>query len=245
MNNCLTESVLQAYVDGELSSDKLERVAAHLSGCTECSLAVQEIEAELEILTSALQGEILAPVPTELLQSRIYEAISEAPAISQGLKLSTFGFVRRWFAGITLSPRAVYAYAGSLALILICAVAGAILMASKNEPNNTVAEAHVPNSRPQQGDSNAPKGGDESTNVRPKDDERKESEGPKRRRPNMRRSETIPRPMTPMAAKPLPGEASYSQAIASLTEEIKANDAQTLKPSVLLRFRRSKRSWKS
>jgi hypothetical protein len=45
--------------------------------------------------------------------------------------------------------------------------------------------------------------------------------------------------MTPMAAKPLPGEASYTQAIASLSEEIKANDAQTLKPSVRAEYERN------
>src|SRR5258705_5993622 len=75
MNRCLDEAMLQSYFDGELSPSMMERATSHLAACATCAEAAREIEQELMLLTSALEPELEAAVPTERLQQRINSAV--------------------------------------------------------------------------------------------------------------------------------------------------------------------------
>src|ERR1043165_2363105 len=83
MRECVDEGTLQAYFDGELSSQMMERVATHIASCHECSAMEREIEAEAALLTEAFAPELALSVPTGRLRLRLDAAIDELEAQQQ------------------------------------------------------------------------------------------------------------------------------------------------------------------
>ena len=76
MRDCLDEGILQSYLDGELSNEPLKAVTLHLASCHTCTAAAREMEAELNLVSTALAPELEAAVPTEHLRQRIDAAIA-------------------------------------------------------------------------------------------------------------------------------------------------------------------------
>jgi len=72
---CLSESIVQAYIDVELATEAKVSALAHIDACSKCKLGVNEAFAEQQIVTSALAHEMELPVPTARLRARIYRAI--------------------------------------------------------------------------------------------------------------------------------------------------------------------------
>lgn len=75
--NCFDEGTIQAFLDGELSSDLLENVARHVALCDDCALLLNEAEEESAFAFDILGEEFNTLVPTERIRANVYQAISE------------------------------------------------------------------------------------------------------------------------------------------------------------------------
>lgn len=68
---CPDEAVLQSYVDGELSAETTETVAAHVVSCALCNVAMSEIKSETFLLDAAFEQMFSVQPPTEKLRARL------------------------------------------------------------------------------------------------------------------------------------------------------------------------------
>ena len=77
MEKCLSEGVIQAFLDGELGADALEDVTRHIAYCDDCAIALSEAENETAFAFAALEQEFNALVPTQRLWTKINCSIEE------------------------------------------------------------------------------------------------------------------------------------------------------------------------
>ena len=73
---CLSESIIQCYLDHELSAEMIDNISAHISSCSDCDAALLKAKEEAAVVEFALAYEMALPVPTERLCARIEAAIS-------------------------------------------------------------------------------------------------------------------------------------------------------------------------
>lgn len=113
---CFDEGAIQAFLDGELASDKLETIARHVALCDDCSLLLQETEEESAFAFAALDGEFNTLIPTERIRTNLYQAISEIekPKVSLWEKITGLGFI--------FSSPSITAFAGLIIVVGIFAV---------------------------------------------------------------------------------------------------------------------------
>ena len=103
MRECVEEGILQAYFDGELSSEMMQRVATHIAACAECGEAARAVEAESAMFAEAFAPEMALSVPTERLRSRIDAAIADLqPQSSNKMAAEPQGSsrLRSWLSGL-------------------------------------------------------------------------------------------------------------------------------------------------
>src|SRR5947209_14351598 len=114
MNTCLDEGMLQAYLDGELSSAQMEACAAHLATCATCAELAHEAEHEYALLSTAFAPLLSTPAPTERLRARLDQSIAELQA-PRFVPESSTSRLRAWWSAFTASfafnPRYVGAFA--------------------------------------------------------------------------------------------------------------------------------------
>ncbi len=72
---CFDEGTIQAFLDGELGLELVDRISHHIALCDSCALAVAEAEDEMEFAFSALDTEFNTLVPTERLWTKINNSI--------------------------------------------------------------------------------------------------------------------------------------------------------------------------
>ena len=72
---CFDEGTIQAFLDGELGLDLVDKISHHVALCDSCALAVAEAEDQLEFAFSALDTEFNTLVPTERLWTKINNSI--------------------------------------------------------------------------------------------------------------------------------------------------------------------------
>jgi hypothetical protein len=89
---CFDAGTIQAFLDGELSSDLLENVARHVALCDSCAHLLNQAEEESAFAFSLLDDELNSLVPTERIRAGVYQAISEIeqPRISFWQKFLSF-----------------------------------------------------------------------------------------------------------------------------------------------------------
>ena len=75
---CLPESIVQCFIDQELSFESLNRISAHVKACSRCDRAVIRAKEEASLVQFVLSFEMAEPVPTAKLLTRIKAAISAA-----------------------------------------------------------------------------------------------------------------------------------------------------------------------
>ncbi|MEP7340681.1 MAG: zf-HC2 domain-containing protein, partial [Acidobacteriota bacterium] len=68
MKTCLQEEILQAYLDGELTQEIGDSVAAHLAACATCAAKVGEAQQTWRAIDGALAGELPEVIPTARLR---------------------------------------------------------------------------------------------------------------------------------------------------------------------------------
>jgi hypothetical protein len=105
---CFDEGTIQAFLDGELETDLLEKVARHTATCEVCSFMLQDAEQESAFAFSALNDEFNSLVPTERIRTNLYEAIAQIEKPKPSLWNRIFGF------GLSFTNPSVLAFASLL-----------------------------------------------------------------------------------------------------------------------------------
>ncbi|MDQ1590300.1 MAG: hypothetical protein QOG71_927 [Pyrinomonadaceae bacterium] len=148
MDTCLDEGTLQAYLDGELSPDVSNGVAAHLAACAACAEAAQAAEQELALFSEAYAPALSAvSVPTEKLRARLDEAIAELNAPQRGFaKTPAASPLRAFFGSLvasvtTFTPRQATAFASFLVAVALLLVFA--LMQTPDRPNTPNAPREI------------------------------------------------------------------------------------------------------
>ncbi len=77
MSFCLSEEILQAYLDGELAEEAAGGAMAHLAECGNCARRVREIEQALSEISSKLDDHLPANIPVERLCARVETVVAE------------------------------------------------------------------------------------------------------------------------------------------------------------------------
>lgn len=254
MRECLDEGTLQAYFDGELSSEMMERAATHIASCQECSAAQGEIETESAMLMEAFAPELSLSVPTGRLRLRLDAAIAdlEAQQTSAGQRGSR---LRNWFSSLSAPFSFMPQHAAGFASLIAVAALGLLLAFVIMRPRQTttlnVAENATPTGLPsinkveQQTTTTATVSPQVSTPEIVKASAtrgRSGTEGVRTRRPNSGRSEKIVEPQyaeSAAMASLLPGERNYLKAIASLDTAIKSGGDNSMRPTLRAEYERN------
>ena len=90
-DKCCDEGTIQAFLDGELESDKLEAVARHTASCEVCVFLLQEAEEESSFAFSALGEEFNSLVPTERIRTNLYKEIAQIEKPQKSIWTRLFG----------------------------------------------------------------------------------------------------------------------------------------------------------
>ena len=136
---CLDEGTLQAYLDGELSPETLNGVAAHLAACAPCAEAAREAESELALFSTAYAPVLQASVPTETLRARLDNAIAELNSSPRPLATTSAPQrVSAFFASLvaslqTFTPRQATAFASFLVAVALAVVFFALMGSPDNQ----------------------------------------------------------------------------------------------------------------
>ena len=80
MKDCLNASILQAWLDGELSPEAAAATRSHLAVCAGCAEQARTAEKTLALVDEAWQAELPVFVPGARLRARIEEGLAAQPA---------------------------------------------------------------------------------------------------------------------------------------------------------------------
>jgi hypothetical protein len=237
MKYCFDEAVLQAYVDGELSDDRASEIARHLAACSECDDLVGGIQADLAVLSSALEAEFGVAVPTSALRSRLDAAIKQTESpVASAQRAPAVSFWERLSAAVFATFSSALVPAGAVAAILLVAGLISVYVVKRlSAPLGEMAVVNkselvpVPVASELEGlgiDSPTPSN---PPTVQPQP-VRKARKAPISGNAVQHRPNRI--------EQPLPGEAGYLNAIASLSGAVKQGST-TLKPTVVAEYERN------
>ena len=241
---CFDEGTMQAFLDGELSTQLLEKVARHVATCEPCAVLLQETEEESAFAFAALDNEINSLVPTERIRANLYQAISEIekPKTSIWQKFLSLGAI---FANPSIA-----AFAG---LVIVFGIVGILWSSANQTPNFTTGEvAGNYNQSGNVGTTSSPVNipikvvnpknepapqqviyqPKNATQVRFQNANYKLQES----NSNIQKNKTGDNKLVPPAVETISGEDTYIKTIATLTETVNGQKDQTLRPSARVSF---------
>ncbi len=232
---------IQAFLDGELSHERVDRVLSHIAACDNCALMLSEAEEESAIVFPALEREFNSLVPTQ----RLWNKINDSIAIE---KQNAPFWQKAWsYVSVAFTSPSITAMAG----LLIVFGLGAIFWMGRSQqvqpgaeigsarkpavtvnsaPRITTASVDQPTAQPDPGDS-------DPTPVR--------SAGPRIERASYQ-SGSRRIVATPAVYKPnvnpnengMPGEESYLKTIASLSKTVETQKDTAMRPSERVSYER-------
>ena len=127
---CFESGTIQAFLDGELNDETLERAARHFSVCDDCAALLAEAETESALAFSALDNELNLLVPTERIRANLYGAIAaEKKSFRQKIFGGGFGFLNPSIA--------------AFASLLLAAGIFSTLLVLRQSPNRNIETAEV------------------------------------------------------------------------------------------------------
>jgi anti-sigma factor RsiW len=149
METCLDEGTLQAYLDGELSPETSNGVAAHLGACRTCAAAAHAAEQELALFSTAFAPALDAGVPTEKLRARLDEAIAALDAQPQfappPARTRLRSYLDSFIASLTtFTPRQATAFASFLVAVALAAVFALMQMPDSPNASREIASVKQP-----------------------------------------------------------------------------------------------------
>ncbi|HYH85769.1 MAG TPA: zf-HC2 domain-containing protein [Pyrinomonadaceae bacterium] len=249
MKRCLDESLLQAYMDGELSPEQAGAAAAHLAACETCADALASAQSEASFFASAFAPDESVSVPTEILRARVNAAVARlesSPETTRGGSRgwSFGGFLASLSGMLNLTPQGAAAFAGLLAVLTVATVLFVVQKSQRATRENEIAQTEntkpttatpsevAPNQNEvKQQPVATPESGDRRTIIEtvkytPRSVNKK----------NAGRGRVAPPAVKDQS---LPGEKDYQTAIASLEKTIKMGGDAVLSPSVRLKYERN------
>ncbi len=243
-DNCFEIGTIQAFLDGELTSDLSENVARHVADCDDCAVLLAEAEDETAMAFSALESELNTLVPTQRLWLKINDSIEK--------KEKTFW--EKVYAFVSNSTSVAFASG----LIIFGVFVGILNWQRSNETENSVARVAaekqniiLPVSKSETNTAQTPSIDDSpEINIVETKQEKKYYQIDKTKFIKAEKSQKIikqPRvnPETQnaetnyelrMTNDELPGEDSYLKTIAALTKTVDNRKDETLKPSARFAF---------
>lgn len=251
MRECLDEGILQSYFDGELSGERLKAVASHLSVCNTCTEAARELQAELNLLATALAPELEVAVPTEHLRQRIDAAIAGLQTQGSTANESSTFSVRAWFesflAPLSFTPQRAFGYAGLVLVLGFAAVLGLMQWrpASPDSPDvsNPIVASNPPGNGPTKGNlgGNIPLPAMSPEVARNPSTPQRVRQNPTVRPQYTSSNNTVAKAVKKDAdkVKLLPGERSYLQTIAQLDSTIKSSSNRPMRPALQAEYQRN------
>jgi hypothetical protein len=226
--------MLQSYFDGELSPLMMERATSHLAVCSTCAEAAREIEQELSLLSSALEPEFEAAVPTERLQQRLNAAVLDLRVTNAAQVAPSPGFFGSLSALFNFSSARSLGYASLVVLLALAAIFGVVKMRmNKVEPalQANKQEQDAPKATPEPNQAVASNKTNYSPIIVPK--------------PVLPHRVVAKRTVKGASAsdatakvKLIPGERSYLQTIAKLDTAIKS-DKNAMRPALQVEYERN------
>jgi hypothetical protein len=127
MTGCLNESILQAWLDDELTAEAAAAARAHLAGCAVCAAKTCAAEKTLTLVDDAWHAELKAVFPTADLRDRVDERLAKRLA-AQAARVD-----RPWWWQMGFGQRRI----GGAIAVLAIAVAGAIAIRSREDATPT------------------------------------------------------------------------------------------------------------
>ena len=230
---------IQAFLDGELSHERVDQVSSHIAACDSCALMLSEAEDESAIVFPALEREFDTLVPTHRLWSRINDSIAiERENVPFWKK--AFAFVSVAFASPSLTAAA--------GLVLVFGLV-TIFWVNRTVPSNDVAyvapaktaspvtvdtaPSAAPSAKPQMGDT-------VSTSLQDMPKVERASYRPEPQRAVV--SQAVVRTNSAAGNAPnadgLPGEESYIKTIATLAKSVESQKDETMRPSERVAYER-------
>ncbi len=241
---CFDIGLIQAFLDGELASDKMESVSRHIAVCDACAISLAEAGEESAFAFSALEQEFNTLVPTQRLWTKINDSIERE-------KKSFWKPVYAFFSNPTI---AVFA-----SLLIVVGFFAAILSLKTDAPTNIVELAPIKqnivnpisisdkpaiqipfeNNKPESVPVNS-RNDTSEYRVAKVDFTKREVKPIRNITPNIkdRTPNIIDNSGTRTANENVLGEESYVKTIATLTETVKNRKDEVLKPSARFAFER-------
>ncbi len=243
---CFDIGTIQAFLDGELSSDKMESVSRHITVCDDCAISMAEAEEESAFAFSALEQEFDTLVPTQRLWAKINNSIEKE-------KKSFWKPIFAFFSNPTVAAFA--------SLLIVVGFFAAMLNLKTDAPtdfvaqNVSISESIVPISIPHKPIIQTPFENNKSDNkseifsaksrngtseVRAVKADFVKNEGKpiKKVKSNSAMEMPIENSGKRTADENVLGEESYVKAIATLTETVNNGKDEVLKPSARFAFER-------
>jgi hypothetical protein len=238
--NCFEIGTIQAFLDGELSSDLSLRLTDHVASCDGCARLMADAEEENSVVFSALERELTTLVPTQRLWARINEGIevekSHAPFWQKAM-----AFVR----ASLLNP----SIAAAAGILLVMGLFTAVVIVRDLNPQVAQGPVEKPVDR-------VPVPAPDVANVTPTNVEPETIEpsqplqateaklSPKEIKAmaaNVRaqqQREIVPQPLVYDPNQYLPGEESYVKTIADLKQNVDTQKDAVMTPSTRVSYER-------
>jgi hypothetical protein len=233
----LDEGIIQAYIDGELSSEHAAETTAHLAACEACSAALAEAEGESSFFASAFAPDDSLNVPTAALRARLNAAVAQLESStesnqqhSQGRRFG--GFLASLAGLFSFTPQTAVAFAGLLVVVAV----GIIYFSSRKSPQAPDApEVAQTNPAPAPALTTMPEVFKPEPDATPVKADKWPTYVAVSHRSFKRR------PVAPLAPKEetMPGEKEYRTAIASLEKTIKHGGDESLRPALRADYERN------
>ncbi|MBA2340327.1 MAG: zf-HC2 domain-containing protein [Pyrinomonadaceae bacterium] len=255
----LDEAALQTYVDGELSPANLKEAKGHLAVCADCAALLEETKAEALQVCALFNHENHLPVPSMRLKQRLDAAIAQTDAHSPRYAESVNAYphslldrLSALFSAGFFAPSRV-ALAGCTVVAVICVGLFVALQRSQNDEqmasvkppalNGTNTDAFPPwvYGLPQREETSAIV----PIEPEPKPTPRVSENSVRASRSTVPQSQSFARPRVREERNAeaggvlFPGEKSYLNAIASLTDVVESNSKGTLSPSLRAEYERN------
>lgn len=223
--NCLDIGIIQAFLDGELPHNEIDRVSSHIAVCDNCALMLATAEEEIAVVFPALEREMDSLVPTQRLWAKIDAEIKHEN--SQTGWLATL-------SSLFASP----SFAAACGLVLVVAI-GATVFLNSGKTTTSIAsnvQPTVTETRPSVQVTNVP---ETVVDPRPTLATASQSSRPTAIKASYEapRSAPVFRTMG-SAAEPLAGEESYIRTISTLSKDVEGQKDLVLRPSERIAYER-------
>lgn len=113
-DKCFDPGSIQAFTDGELDTDRSERLLRHVAVCGDCAELLRQTEEESAFAFSLLDDELNVLVPTERLRAKVFGSIGE---IKGGSRNGWLSALASGFSGLLGFQNPGFAAAASVLLI--------------------------------------------------------------------------------------------------------------------------------